>query len=203
MSGVARWLGLPVAALVSVGSVVGVQLANGGGSYEPLRAADPCAARTVTTQATGLDGLTERLVLIGIDDAACTLGVSREALTLQIAQSDRVTAAEVQALREGLISAVGEMKADGSLPMASELVDEALASANLTSLLERVIRLVPDSAIDAALKTDDVLVRAIDELDLRAVLANLDSPDALEEQVTAAVTQAVQASLLARLRSLF
>ena len=56
--------------------------------------------------------------------------------------------------------------------------------------------------IDAALKTDDVLIRTIDDLDLRSILANLDDQDDLNQQVEAAVTQAVKDSLAARLRDL-
>ena len=56
--------------------------------------------------------------------------------------------------------------------------------------------------IDAALKTDDVLTRAIDDLDLRDLLANLDDPDDLNAQIEAAVTEAVKDSLLDRLRDL-
>lgn len=202
MSGLPRWVGMPVAALVLVGGVVGVQLANGGGAYEPLRPADPCAERTVTSRADGIDGLTERLVLIGIDGAACRLHVSREALTLELAQADDPTDAQIDALRAGLQSAVRRMKADGSLPPASELVDEALESADLNDLVKRLIRALPASAIDAALKTDDVLSRAIDDLDLRALLANVDDQQALEQQIEVAVTQAVKDSLEARLRDL-
>ncbi|MDX6232335.1 MAG: hypothetical protein QOH68_1319 [Nocardioidaceae bacterium] len=202
MSALPRWIGMPVAALVLVGGVVGAQLANGGGSYEPLRPADPCAERQVTSQAEGIDGLTERLVLLGIDGAACRLHVSREALTLELAQSDDPTDTQVDALRAGLQSAVRRMKGDGSLPPASALVDEALESAELNDLLKRLIRALPDSAIDAALKTDDVLTRAIDDLDLRALLANVDDQQALEQQVEVAVTQAVKDSLEARLRDL-
>ena len=202
MSAPPRWVGMPVAALVLVGGVVGAQLANGGGSYEPLRPADPCAERQVTSRAGGIDGLTERLVLLGIDGAACRLHVSREALTLELAQSDGPTDAQVDALRAGLQSAVRRMKGDGSLPPASALVDEALESADLNDLLKRLIRALPDSAIDAALKTDDVLTRAIDDLDLRALLTNVDDQQALEQQVEVAVTQAVNDSLEARLRDL-
>ncbi|MGJ9421173.1 hypothetical protein [Aeromicrobium sp. CF3.5] len=203
MSSVPRWIGMPVAAVLLVGAVIGVQLSNGGGTYEPLRPADPCAERAVTSQADGIDGLTERLVLIGINDAACTLGVSREALTLDIAQSDEVTDSQVDAVRDGLLSAVAQMNADGSLPRASDLVDEALDSANLNGLLEAGIRLIPDSVVDAALKTDDVLTRVLDDLDVRAVLANLDNTSDINEQVEVAATQAVQDSLIARLRTLF
>lgn len=203
MTSFPRWIGLPVAALLLVAGVVGVQLTQGGGTYEPLRTADPCTERVVTSEATGIDGLTERLVLIGIDDAACTLDVSREELTLQIAQSGDVTDAQLDAVRDGLLAAVDQMEADGSLPLASDLVDEALESADLNGLLEGAIRLIPDSVVDAALKTDDVLTRAIEELDVRTVLASLDDTSDLEEQVQVAVTQAVQDSLIARLRSLF
>jgi hypothetical protein len=197
-----RWVALPVAALILVIGVIGVQLAHGGGTYEPLRPADACVERAVTSQAAGIEGLTERLVLLGVDDAACTLGVSREALTLELAQSDDRTDAEIDALRDGLHSAVRRVKDDGTLPPTSELVDEALDSANLNGLLERAIRALPDSVINGALKTDDVLDRAIDDLDLRALLTDLDDQDGLEQQVEAAVTQAVKDSLEARLRGL-
>lgn len=195
-------VGLPVAALVLVGGVLGVQLANGGGNFEPLRPADPCAERTVTSRADGIDGLTERLVLLGIDGAACRLNISREALTLELAQSDSPTDAQIEALHDGLLVAVERMNDDGSLPPASELVDEALDSADLNSFLEAAIRAMPDSVIDAALKTDDVLTRAIDELDLREVLANVDDQDELNEQVEEAVTQAVKDSLADRVSDL-
>ncbi len=198
----ARRLGLPVVAVVLVSGVIGVQVANGGGRYEPLRPPDACVERPVTSQVDGIDGLTERLVLIGVAGAACTLGISREQLTLDIARGDDPTGAQVEALRRGLLAAVRQMKADGSLPPASDLLDEALDSANLNGLLERAIRALPDSVVDGALKTDDVLVRAIDDLDVRALLSDLDDQDDLERQVTAAVTTAVEDSLKTRLRDL-
>ena len=197
-----RWIGMPVAALALVCGVVGVQLANGGGTYEPLRPADPCVERQVTSRADGIDGLTERLVLLGIDGAACRLHVSREALTLELAQTDEPTDAQIDALRNGLHTAVRRMKADGSLPPASALVDEALQSADLNDLLKTLIRALPDSVIDGALKTDDVLTRAIDDLDLRALLADVDDQQALEKRIEVAVTGAVKDSLEARVRDL-
>jgi hypothetical protein len=202
MSTLPRWLVLPVVAVILVIGVVGVQVAHGGGTYEPLRPADACVERTVTSQSDGIEGLTERLVLLGVDDAACTLGVSREALTLELAQSSDRTDAEIDALRGGLHAAVQRMKDDGTLPQASELVDEALDSASLNGLLERAIRALPDSVIDKALTTDDVLDRAIDDLDLRDLLTDLDDQDDLEQQVESAVTQAVKDSLEDRLRNL-
>lgn len=202
MSGRPPLVALPALALVLVSGVLGVQLANGGGRFEPLAPADPCVARTITSQSEGIEGLTERLVLIGIDGAACRLEISREALTLELAQPGPRTDAEVDAVREGLLEAVQRMKDDGTLPPASDLVDEALESADLNGFLEAAIRALPDSVVNAALKTDDVLTRAIEDLDLRALLANLDDQGDLNRQVEAAVTQAVKDSLAARLRDL-
>lgn len=202
MSETSRLVGLPAVALVLVSSVLGVQLAQGGGTFEPLRSADPCVAREVTSQADGIDGLTERLVLLGIDGAACRLEVSREALTLRLAHPGPRTDAEVDALREGLVAAVRRMKDDGSLPPISALVDEALDNAELNGFLEAAIRALPDSVVDAAVKTDDVLTRAIEGLDLRSVLEDLDDQDDLNRQLDAAITQAVKDSLVDRLREL-
>jgi hypothetical protein len=198
----ARLLGLPALAVVLVAGVLGVQVAQGGGRFEPLHPADPCAAREVTSQATGIDNLTERLVLLGLDGAGCRLGVSREELTLRLAQGADPTDAEVEALRGGLLDAVRRMKEDGTLPPISDFVDEALDNADLNGFLEYAIRHLPDSVIDAALKTDDVLIRAIDDLDLRQVLEDVDDERELNRQVNAAVEQAVKDALVDRLKSL-
>lgn len=203
MSRFLRTTGMPAAALALVGGVLAVQLASGGGTFEPLRTADPCAARAVTSRADGIDGLTERLVLLGLDAAACRLRVSRESLTLELGRPGARSDAEVDALREGLLAAVRRLEDDGDLPPASELVDEALDEADLNGLLETAIRALPDAAVDAALTTDDVLVRAIEDLDVRALLENLDDSDELDAQLESAITQAVVDSLAARLRDLF
>lgn len=193
---------LPAVALVLVGGVLTVQVAYGGGSFEPLQPADPCAERVVTTQSEGIEGLTERLVLIGINEAACTLGVSREALTLELAQPGTRTDAEIDALREGLKSAVRQMEKDGDLPPPSELVNEALDDSDMNGFQKAAIRAIPDSMIDASLDTDDILIRAIDDLDLRDLLENLDNEDDLNKQIQAAVTDAVKDALLDRLQDL-
>jgi hypothetical protein len=86
MNPLTRLVGLPVLAVLMVAGVLWLNLAHGGGTFEPIRTADPCVERSVTSTARGIDGLTERLVLLGIDGAACRLGVSREALTLELAR---------------------------------------------------------------------------------------------------------------------
>ncbi|HEY7043549.1 MAG TPA: hypothetical protein VH419_07775 [Nocardioidaceae bacterium] len=197
-----RVLLLPGVALGLVTGVLGVQLAHGGGSFEPLHPGDPCAVRDVTSQATGIDGLTERLVLLGLDSAACRLHTSREALTLALAQTDNPIDAQIDALRAGLFDAVGKMEAAGTLPPASALVDDALDATDLSPLVEAAIRALPDSVIDAVLKTDDVLTRTINDLDLRALLAEADDQQSLDQNLDAAVTQAVKDSLIARVQDL-
>jgi hypothetical protein len=197
-----RAAALPALAAVLVSAVVGVQLAFGGGHFAPLRPVDPCAVRSVTSASTGTDGLTERLVVLGLDGAACRLGVSREALTLQLAQPGARTDTQIDAVRAGLLQAVADLKADSTLPPASDLVDEALDESSLNAFLKAAIRALPDPVINAALKTDDVLRRTVNGLDLRTLLANLTNPDELAAQVEPAVTKAVEQSLVARLRDL-
>ncbi len=195
-------MALPAVAAVLVSAVLGIQLANGGGKSAPSPTANPCAVRTVNSVSTGIEALAERLVILGLDGAACQLHVSREALTLQLAEQGTATDAQINALRAGLLRAVDLMKANGTLPPASDLVNEALDESNLNGFIKAAIRLLPDSVINGALKTDDVLRRAINDLDLRALLANLKNPDDLTHQIKAAVTKAVEDSLIARLRSL-
>jgi hypothetical protein len=95
------------------------------------------------------------------------------------------------------------MKADGTLPPASALADEALDNSDLNIFVKTAIRALPDSVINSVLKTDDVLRRTINSLDLRSLLTNLNDPDQLNQQLNSAVTQAVKDSLIARLRDLF
>ena len=197
MTGVGRLraAALPALAVVLVSGVLAVQLANGGGNYVPLRPADSCAARPVSSVATGIDALTEELVLVGLDDAACQLGMSREAFTLQIAQPGAHTDAQINALRTGLTMAVGTLKADGKLPKASQLVRQAVDVSNLSGFRKAAIRAIPDALIDKTLTTDDVLRRTINDLDLRMLLTNLGDRHAMTAQVDSAVTKAVMERL--------
>ncbi|OLE26055.1 MAG: hypothetical protein AUG49_09135 [Catenulispora sp. 13_1_20CM_3_70_7] len=193
MTGAARLRAgaLPALAVVLVSAVLAVQLANGGGRYSPLRPASSCVARSVSSVATGIDGLTEQLVLTGLDAAACQIGVSREAFALQLAQPGTHTDAQINALRTGLLTAVDTLKADGKLPRASQLAREAVDASNLSSFRKAAIRAIPDALIDRTLTTDDVLRRTINDLDLRALLANLGNRHDLTTQVDTAVMKAV------------
>jgi hypothetical protein len=189
-------------ALAAVAGVLGVQYAHGGGDFNPAQPADPCAPRKVHVVTTGIQGLGERLVLIGLDRAACRLGVTREAFTLDLAESRKPTTAQVSAVHAGLLEAVDRMKANGTLPAASDLTDEALDQADLPGLVKTIIKALPDSVINGALKTDDVLRRTINGLDLRKLLTNLDNPDELTHEINSAVTDAVKGALIDKLKSL-
>lgn len=203
MNGALRVLGLPALAVLLVCGVLGVQLAHGGGEFEPLHPADPCAPRKVTSEAEGIENLSERLVLLGLDGAGCRLGLTREALTLQLALADEPPSDKVvDALRAGLHDAVDRMKDDGTLPDASDLLDEALENADLNGFLEAAIKALPDSVVNGALKIDDVLDRTIDDLDIRELLSNADDQAELNQQVNAAIEKAVKDSLSDRVKDL-
>ncbi|MBS2537697.1 hypothetical protein KGQ20_33590 [Catenulispora sp. NF23] len=197
MTGAARLRAgaLPALAAVLVSGVLAVQLANGGGHYSPLRPADSCVAAPASSVSTGIDGLTEELVVTGLAAAACQIGVSREAFALQLAQPGVRTDAQINALRTGLLTAVDSLKAAGKLPRASQLAREAVDASNLSGLRKAAIRAIPDALIDKTLTTDDVLRRTINDLDLRTLLANLGNRHNLTTQVDTAVTKAVMERL--------
>lgn len=199
----ARAIALPVAAVALVAAVLGTQIAAGGGDFAPTRAADPCLPRAVSSVSTGVDALSEQLVLIGLDGAACRLGRSRETLVLGLAMPGEPTDAELDALRAGLTDAVDRLAREDRLPPSSDLADEALDNADRPTLVERAIKLAPDSLIDRGLPTDDVLRRSVAELDLRALLNDLDDPSEINALIRDAVVEGVKKSLRARLRGLF
>jgi hypothetical protein len=198
-----RAAALPLGAATLVAAVLGVQLAFGGGNFTPTPSANPCDQRDVTSVSTGIEGLGERLVLLGLDGAACRLGTTREALALRLVESKQPPSeAEVNAVRTGLLAAVDHMKADGTLPPASALADEAVDDSSLNPIVKLAIRALPSSVVDSAVQTEDVLKRTINQLNISTLLTNLDNPDELTHQVDAAVTAAVEQELLARLGDL-
>ena len=198
-----RALTLPALALALTAGVLGVQTANGGGDFVPVQAADPCIPREVTAASrTSIDALGEVLVLYGLDGAACRLGVTREKFVLDLGVASVFADREIDALRGGLLDAVERMKNEGRLPPASELADEALAEADLNPLVKRLIQALPDGVVNGALQTDDVLRRAVTDLDLRTLLDELEDPAEVQRLITASITEAVQDSLRARLRDL-
>jgi hypothetical protein len=107
---------LAAAIFCSVALIV-IYLALGGASYEPVAVADPCKPRAIEKPQGGNEVL-QQVALSALDGAACDLGVSREDLTLALADeksrarflrehhvTDQVLE---QALRAGLIRAVND-----------------------------------------------------------------------------------------------
>lgn len=198
-----RALLLPALSVALVAGVLGVQSANGGGDFKPVGVEDPCTPRVVTAASTtSIDALGELLVLYGLDGAACRLGVSRETFVIDLGLASDFSDAQIDALRGGLLDAVDRMQAENQLPPASELADEALAEADLNRFLKAAINALPNGVINSALKTDDVLRRAINDTDLRTLLGELEDPNEVQRLITAAITEAVKDSLRERLRGL-
>lgn len=191
---------LPILAALLVAGVLAVQVSAGGGDFEPRRSADPCLPRPVTPVAEGFEGLAEELVLIGLDGAACRLGQTRESLVLDLADERERSDAEIEAVRGGLLDAVDRLDREGKLPKISELTDEALDEADLNRFVERAIRAIPDRVIDNRLKTDNVLRRGVEELDIRKLLDNLDEPSELNQVVRKAITSAVKDEIIDSLK---
>lgn len=187
---------LPAAAAGLVAGVLAVQTAAGGGDFVPARAADPCAERSVAAVSDGIDGLAEQLVLLGLDGAACRLGVSRESLVIGLAAPGERNEAEAEAVRGGLLDAVDRLDAQGRLPRASALADEALDQADLPALVAAAARALPDSLIDSRLDTADVLRRTVAELDIRRLLGSVTDPAQVQMLVRDAVVRAAVAEAL-------
>ena len=195
-----RALALPLIAVALVAAVLGVQVAAGGGDYVPHRPADPCAARPVPAIPARLEPLAERIVLLGLDSAACKLGVSRERLVLALADSRSLDPRAPAALKAGLRDAVDRLDREGRLPKVSQLLPEALDQSDLPGLAKTLIGAIPDATVDSALPTGPLLRRAVDELDVERLINELDDPHQIESAVRSAILQAARDQILDRLR---
>ena len=135
-----------VAALV----VAGVLLVAGevvqGSSDGSAAIANPCAERA-PFPGSGLDATVQRVVLNGLDGAACRLGTSRERLVLALAgdssqrlPNDRATINA--AVRAGLLRAVDEAADRGDIPsLLAPLVRRVVQNAPLDQLIRGAISL--------------------------------------------------------------
>jgi hypothetical protein len=125
-------------AVVAVLLVAGIALVTSEviqGSKRSVAIENPCARR-IAFSGGGLDATVQRIVLDGLDGAACRLGTSRERLVLSLAgdPSERLPvtrATRDAAVRAGLLRALDEAERRGDVP------------ALLTPLLRRVVQKVP------------------------------------------------------------
>ena len=194
-----RRLALPLIAVVLVVAVLGVQVAAGGGHYVPLSPANPCTPRPVPAIPAQLEPLTEQVVLLGLDSAACRLGTSRERLVLALAETRSLDPRQSAALKAGLADAVDRLDRQGRLPKVSQLLPQALDQANLPGIVKTIIEAIPDPVVDNLLPTAPLLRRAINDLDINRVLHELGDPRQLNSVLQSAILQAAQRQILDRL----
>jgi hypothetical protein len=195
-----RRLALPLIALLLVLVVLGVQLAAGGGHYAPLRPANPCTPRPAAPIPAQLEPLAAQIVLLGLDNAACRLGVSRERLVLALAQTQTLTPQAAAALKAGLGDAVDRLGREGRLPRVSQLLPQALGQSSLPGLAKTLIEAIPNGVIDNLLPTGPLLRATVDELDINRLLHEIRDPSQLNSALQSAILQAAVRQILNRLR---
>jgi len=128
---------LAVAAALVLGAValIVVELANGGARAVSPAIVQPCGERRPFA-GNGVDGTIQRVVLEGLDGAACKLDTTREALVLSLSPASRGSrkpnrhTIEV-AVRSGLINAIDAEAKQGNIPSL------------LVPILHRIVRLTP------------------------------------------------------------
>jgi hypothetical protein len=194
-----RRLALPLIAVLLVASVLGVQVAAGGGQYVPLPPANPCRPRPVPPIPPRLEPLAAQIVLLGLDGAACRLGISRERLVLALAETRSLDPRESAALKAGLRGAVDRLDRQGRLPKVSQLLPDALDQANLPGIVKTIIGATPDGLIDNLLPTAPLLRQTVDGLDIDRLLRELDDPGQLDSALQSAILQAALHLILDRL----
>jgi hypothetical protein len=191
-----KGLALPLIAVLLVSAVLGVQVAAGGGQYVPRRPANPCTPAPDSPIPPRLEPLTEQIVLVGLDRAACRLGISRERLVLALAESHSLDPRAPAALKAGLRDAVDRLDREGRLPKVSQLLPEALDQVSLPGIVKTLIEAIPDSLVDKTLPTAPLLRRTIAELDLTRLLRELNDPSQLNSAVKSAILHAALQQIL-------
>lgn len=126
-------VGILVALFVGAIALVGIEFANGAAGAGTLAVRDPCEPRSAFP-GQGLDATLQRLVLDGLDGAACELGATREELVLSLSPRSKPDIrwddeAIERALRAGLLGAIDDAEQRGSL--------NAIVAALLRELVER------------------------------------------------------------------
>ena len=139
-----------VAAAAAAIAVIGLYLALGGASYQPLAVADPCEARALE-RPEGVEQTLQTIALSALDGAACELGVTREELALAIADEDELA-------RFAAERGIGEDEVEGAVEQGLlRAIDDAersgLISGLVASLLREAVEAVPIGLVIDALET--------------------------------------------------
>ncbi|HEU4866037.1 MAG TPA: hypothetical protein VFT76_07325 [Actinomycetota bacterium] len=109
-----------VALFVGAAGLITLELANGAANAGALAVRDPCEPRP-SFPGEGLDATLQRIVLDGLDGAACELGTTREELVLSLAPSSGVEQLPWDdetielAIRAGLLESIDDAERRGSL----------------------------------------------------------------------------------------
>jgi hypothetical protein len=133
---------LALAALgVAAAILIAVELANGALDYGESTIADPCEPRR-PFPGEGFEATIQRIVLDGLDGAACDLNTTREELVLSVdpelgrdVEWDRETLE--RAVRSGLLEAIDDAEERGSLGgLEARLLREVVERAPLDWLVQ-------------------------------------------------------------------
>jgi hypothetical protein len=147
-----------VAAVVTSVALIGIYLALGGASYEPLAVADPCKPRPITKPEGGGEVL-QQVALSALDGAACELGTTREELTLALAnrssrerflREHRVTDQVFErALRAGLVRAVDDaQRVDALSDLEASVIRAAIERLPIGVVIDVLQRATGRSVLD-------------------------------------------------------
>ncbi len=140
------WIAAGAIAAAALASIVliGIYVQAGGTSYRPAKVQSPCRSRPSTTgKLSGSDdqAVLQRIVLLGLDRTACSIGATREDLVLAVTSEPELDALLTRlkvprsrfdrTLRASITAAVGDAKAAGGL------------SSDLSSFLVAAVGVVP------------------------------------------------------------
>ncbi len=138
-----RWQGLIALAALGVAAAVliALELANGARDYGESKVADPCEPRPAFP-GDGFQATIQRIVLDGIDGAACELNTTREELVLSLdpelgrdVEWDRETLE--RAVRAGLLESVDDAEARDSIGgLEARIMREVVERAPLDVLIQ-------------------------------------------------------------------
>lgn len=159
-----------VAIAASLGLIV-AYVAFGGATYDPAEVADPCETRAVSTLQDR--NLFEAIALSSLDGAACELQVSREELTLALADDEAtqefaeahgIDAEGVEdAVQAGLIRAVEDAEAAGEVDgFEAELLREIAERVPVGIAIDGLQSLSDDDSVQGLLE----LLGSIEGVDL-------------------------------------
>ena len=146
-----------------------LRAAPAGRSVRPAR--DPAASRRE------LEPVAERIVLLGLDNAACRLGVSRERLVLALADTRVAGPGRARRAQGGPPRRRRPARPRGPPAQGVRSCSPRRSTqADLPGFVKTVIGAIPDGTVDSALPTRPLLRRAVDELDVDALVRDLDDP---------------------------